>query len=316
MFSDTTKKTSISLKDLYRLSAEDVVFKEDLLNFIANKKNNLTIKIIGEADPSLLVALAETNPDINQFFESSQPLQDIWRKILMEHGYPDFEITSCDGKSKLTLFSQLKGVVLLNAVRVYHDTFTILNRTCEIGMLNALIQRIRLNIERVKNSGDLETHLDIILRDAEKIQKLYWSYGCVLAGLELLDLANYLNKQEGRKILNERFFKLGTNHFSWQNIENNPNVPDFITIVKLAVEYLYLALALSKTTLSQKIEAAYTAVDDDVPALGNYRDAREFEKAVFVKLDDLHIPLRESFCRKAQEKAEELAEKSKSILNS
>lgn len=312
-----------SLQDLYALTEYDKKFEQDLLRLIQNKPSEITLDDVAKMDPCVLCALAETNPAINHYLDTEPRLNAQWQSLLKDLDFPDFELLSLDQRKNVSPFTQLKGVVLLEELKKLGDTsqdstldrlsnpnsMTILNRACELGMHDALIKRMKLNIHLLKKDKDPQSCIEKIVKDAELDMNIYWTYGCVYAGLELFALANYLHSKASVKLNNERFFQFGTHNFSWiDQYNNNKNIPAFIIIVEIAVEYFFLAMELSKHSMSQKIESVMSRSLGVFLELGKYKEIAEVEKDLMKKLDEFNIPLKESFCAKAKEKARELAQ--------
>ncbi|VVC75411.1 hypothetical protein AQUSIP_07010 [Aquicella siphonis] len=271
------------------------------------------IKILATYPLRLLYALSERSPEINELLESNDYLNSCWSSMLKKLGYPSIPIVSFDQTRKISLFSQLKGAFLLSELNKHPDlknpnSFAILNKACEIGMFHALVRRLNYISELiVKRSGnknnhdEIDTYIQFILRDVNKLSNLYWAIGCIDAALILFNIVNYYFEASNYKLSIERFFMLAkTNHFSWMTQYDDKNAPYPILILEAAVENLYIARLLSdfpqSNAISDQISHGKGLIADFEEHFAN---PGELQSLVVKKLNMLNIPLVESFCRNA-----------------
>lgn len=128
-------------------------------------------------------------------------------------------------------------------------------------MFHALVRRLNYISELiVKRSGnknnhdEIDTYIQFILRDVNKLSNLYWAIGCIDAALILFNIVNYYFEASNYKLSIERFFMLAkTNHFSWMTQYDDKNAPYPILILEAAVENLYIARLLSDFPQSNAI---------------------------------------------------------------
>ena len=102
--------------------------------------------------------------------------------------------------------------------------------------------------------------------------------------------------------------------FSWVESYDKEDCPTYITYLKIAMEYFYMAILLADHPLSQQLtqsiypeKGLFTGLDEKIKSVD---DADKY----FSKfLADLKVPLPETFKTKAREKAEKDAAEIKKL---
>lgn len=265
----------------------------------------------------LIYALSETSKMINDFMESSEELNKHWANMLETLEYHSHPIESFDGEIYLSRLSQLKGAFLLSELQKnpdlsHHASFAILNKACDMGMYHALVQRMNFYADKIKNRKSkklddetIETYVQYLLRDMDKLSNLYWAMGCIDSAITLFSLVDYYFDLPGHKITVERFFMpMAVNKFSWSTSYDSKECPYPIRIIEAALENLYIASLLAQIPESRKIS---DELSHGKGLLAGYEDIfgspTELQRHVEKKLSGLEIPLIESLCRNAFEHA-------------
>jgi hypothetical protein len=278
----------------------------------SEKKEDL-IKKLSAYPVRLLYILSEISPEINQLLESNAYLNEKWSDKLKSLKYPYLAIVSFDRTTIISPFSQLKGAFLLSKLGDnpdfnHPDSFVILNQACEIGMYHALVQRLNFHSELIEqkqgsksNQEEIENHIQVILHDAHKLSNIYWAIGCIDAAIILFNIVNYYFDIPANKFSIDRFFAPAErNQFSWIRQYDNTHCPVPLTILKAAVENIYIAHLLSDYPPSKQISDQITQGRGLLVELDkSFSSPEGLMGFVKDKLNNLSIPLVESFCRNA-----------------
>ncbi len=304
-------KFKLKSAKLSLLSSEESSLLKNILDAVClgGKDRDRHIKLLSTYPLRLVYALAENSAELNSIMDSDIFLNGCWARQLKFLGYPYHEIVSFDKADKLTLFSQLKGAFLMSEFNNNPDlenpeAMVILNKACDIGMFSALVKRLKFysNMLAKESSSavtqkDIKTCMEFILKDVQKLSNLYWTIGCIDSALILFNVVNCYYAMQGHKQSVEQFFMAPK--FSWLD-EYDHESPYPITVLKVAIENLYIAQLLCQVTPSKRIideishgKGLFSSLEQ------SFSSFEELQSMVVRKLTALHVPLIESFCRNA-----------------
>jgi len=313
-----------TLKNLSTLSPTEQKRLEKILKTIRenNKAEISKLKAELSVDPlELLYAFSEKSPEVHSLLENDKDLNQRWSERLKKiMGYPSHPIISFDKKMKVSLFSQMKGAVLMRELNTFIDEggdlsrndnmLHILKKACDLGMHQALVMRLNYYsnvINNLNSKEEADTYIQYQFHDVHKLSHLYWALGCVDSAMLLLNIVDHYYQSPVFKSDVNRFFvsAAGTSaQFSWSTKYDDKNRPYPIALLELAVENLYIATLLSKVPESDLItneithgEGLFSGLEDHIK---NLDDVQNF---ITNKLDALGVPLSGTFCDEAHDHA-------------
>lgn len=296
------------------MSQEGRIVLENTLNIfeecgISSDKMCEQITLLGSLNLWTLYILSENSQFIHAILDNNSHLNTVWKKLLKKGGFPDCEFVSRDKKIKVTLFSQIKGAVLLTAFDKYENKYDqpaleVLNKACDLGIYSALIECLNFYCDYIKehinNRSDRETvdtYVQFIIRDTTKLCNLYGAMAHVDSAFVLFNVAGYYLKQNEHKQHVSHFFNPAANKFSWQDKYHAEDCPRPVVLFGAAIENLYMAELLASDPLSiNACEQLLHSRDALAGFEGSYAGAKALEKTIKDKLTKLGIPLVDAFC--------------------
>ena len=262
-----------NLEDLATLSSDDEKVLSTILAILNsqddNQKKSLVEKL-GNYPLRLLYAFSEKSPVVHSLLENDKYLNECWADRLHKMKYPFHPITSFDKSTQVSLFAQLKGVVLMKELDAFMETetdlshseiFPILNKACDLGIYKALVLRLNHYTNMIdksssqkKDTDAADTYIQFQFHDAHKLSNLYWATGCIDSSLILFNIVDYYFTLPAFSSDVNRFFSNATTlQFSWSNKYDDRNRPYPISILEMAVENIYIARLLSEFPQSKQI---------------------------------------------------------------
>lgn len=176
-----------------------------ILNLTSKKNFNhkQLAGILAQIPPSTLSRMSESNESVAKFLEAETNLGTEFANNLaanlQRNKLFSEKIESINGKEKCSVLDRYKGFYHYNSWKQVPDDVTNLDKACDEKIFDALKERCRINIKKIKSSEENATAEQQLKADISTLSNVYWFAGAMQGALFFLDLANhYANMPDER----------------------------------------------------------------------------------------------------------------------
>lgn len=150
------------------------------------------IKSLSKVPGELLLKFSEESKEFTRLCETNFKAKELWKELLKKKKYPHFDIIGLDR----TTYSPFKLVLAVFLLGQFEQTGIeeFLNKACNYGLHAALIRRLGLNLNALRDLDEASTKdkkfRDQIILDCLLLSNLYGTPGNLTASEYLLAVAN------------------------------------------------------------------------------------------------------------------------------